>query len=325
MLKVENLTVRYSRSLRPAVDRVSLEVGDGEVVCVVGESGSGKSTLALACLRLLGGGAGVEGKVDLNGRDLFALPDGELRKVRGREIGFVNQDALSSFSAYWTVGEQISETIRAHTGDSRTAAWRRTLEQLANVKVRNPERIARSYPHELSGGQRQRAALAMALALRPRLLVADEPTSALDVTTAAHLLALLRQLQREQNIGVLLITHDLRVVEAVADRVAVMYAGVLGEVGATRDVLKQPRYPYTKALIDSLDLERARGELQGVRGTPPGLSEKIAGCPFAPRCPRAEAVCSSAPPPPVKVGGSVVRCHFPYADQEAAGRVHAVG
>lgn len=324
MLKVDSLTVRYSRSLRPAVDNVSLEVNDGEIVCVVGESGSGKSTLALAILRLLDAGTAVEGRVALDGRDLFAISDGELRKVRGRDIGFVNQDALSSFSAYWTVGEQISETIRAHSDMSRKAAWDRTLAQLENVRVRSPDRIARSYPHELSGGQRQRAALAMALALKPRLLIADEPTSALDVTTASHLLALLRQLQREQSIGVLLITHDLRVVEAVADRVAVMYAGVLGEVGTRRDVLEHPRFPYTRALIDSLDLERKRGMLRGMPGTPPGLSELLPGCLFAPRCPRKQEICARLTPQPVVVGKSVTRCHFPYS-QEAEARVGAVG
>jgi oligopeptide/dipeptide ABC transporter ATP-binding protein len=324
MLSVDRLTVRYARTLRPAVDNVSLDVADGEVVCVVGESGSGKSTLALAILRLLGSGAGVEGRVELGGRDLLSLPDRALRKVRGRDIGFVNQDALSSFSAYWTVGEQISETIRAHTDASRRAAWQSAVDELAKVRVRNPERIARSYPHELSGGQRQRAALAMALALRPKVLIADEPTSALDVTTAAHLLALLGQLQRENAVGVLLITHDLRVVEAIADRVAVMYGGVLGEIGSRADVLKHPRYPYTKALIESLDLVRRRGMLHGIRGTPPGLSEAVAGCPFAPRCPRARAPCDRLAPPPVKVGGSLVRCHYPLVE-EAEPRVHAAG
>lgn len=324
MLKAEGLTVRYARTLRPAVDNVSLDVAAGEVVCVVGESGSGKSTLALAILRLLGSGAAVEGRVALDGRDILSLPDRALRKVRGRDIGFVNQDALSSFSAYWTVGEQIAETVRAHSDVSRTVAWRRAIEELANVRVRSPERIARSYPHELSGGQRQRAALAMALVLRPKLLIADEPTSALDVTTAAHLLALLGQLQRENGVGVLLITHDLRVVEAIADRVAVMYGGVLGEIGDRADVLKHPRYPYTRALIESLDLDRRRGTLHGIRGTPPGLSEAVAGCPFAPRCPRARKPCDSVAPPPVRVGRSVVRCHYPYVE-EAEPRVHAAG
>jgi oligopeptide/dipeptide ABC transporter ATP-binding protein len=325
MFRISDLTVRYSRSLRPAVDGVSLDVAPGEVVCVVGESGSGKSTLALACLRLLGPDVEVTGSIELAGRDLARLPDSELRRVRGREVGFVNQDALSSFSAYWTVGEQISETIRTHTDATRKAAWARTIEQLASVRVRDPERIARSYPHELSGGQRQRAALAMALVLQPRVLIADEPTSALDVTTASHLLALLRELQRKQSIGVLLITHDLRVVQAVADRVAVMYAGIIGEMGACRDVLRQPKFPYTKALIASLDLERARGTLQGLRGAPPGLSEHLDGCPFAPRCPRAGDVCRRIAPPPSVIDGVTVRCHFPYTATEAETDVHAIG
>jgi len=325
MLKISNLTVGYSRSLRPALNGVSLEVGTGEVVCVVGESGSGKSTLALACLRLLGSDVEIGGTIELDGRNIFSLSAAELRNVRGREIGFVNQDALSSFSAYWTVGEQIAETIEAHTNLPRRIAWERTLDQLASVRIDNPERIARSYPHELSGGQRQRAALAMGLALRPRILIADEPTSALDVTTASHLLALLRQLQREYSIGVLLITHDLRVVEAVADRVAVMYAGILGEVGARDEVLRRPRFPYTRALIDSLDLERARGSLKGVPGVPPGLSETLPGCPFAPRCTRAEDICQRMSPAPVTIGETVVRCHFPDSVEGVEVHVHSVG
>ncbi len=318
MLAIENLSVRYPNTRRPAVEGVSLTVGDGEIVCVVGESGSGKSTLALACLRLLGD-ATVEGTIRVDGRDVLGMSPAELRAVRGREIGFVNQDALSSFSPLWTVGEQIAETVRAHTSASRAEAWRRTVEQLALVRVPNPERIARSYPHELSGGQRQRAALAMALVLKPRLLIADEPTSALDVTTAAHLLVLLRQLQRESAIGVLLITHDLRVVESVADRVAVMYAGVLGETGGSADVLGHPRFPYTRALMDSLDLARPRGALEGIRGVPPGLSQALTGCPFAPRCSRAQEVCARALPPPRTDGGVTYRCHFPYLEMEVAG------
>lgn len=322
MLKIDDLSVRYSRTSRPAVDRVSIEVADGEVVCVVGESGSGKSTLALACLRLLDSASMTTGRVDLEGRDLLNLSDSELRKVRGRDIGFVNQDALSSFSAYWSVGEQISETVRIHTKTSRKEAWARTLEQLDAVKVHDPERVARSYPHELSGGQRQRAALAMAMVLKPRFLIADEPTSALDVTTASHLLVLLKQLQREQGIGVLFITHDMRVVESIADRIAVMYAGVMGEVGPRADVMARPRYPYTKALIDALDLERPRGALSGVRGTPPGLNTPIEGCPFAARCDRAQDICSRMAPPTIAIGTSMTRCHFPLVQGEA-GFVHS--
>ncbi len=323
MLAIENLVVRYPDTARPAVNSLSLEVGDGEMVCVVGESGSGKSTLALACLRLLGDGANVEGSIQLDGREILTMNRHEMRSVRGRQIGFVNQDALSSFSPLWTVGEQIAETIRVHTAASRSEAWRQTVEQLARVRLPNPERIAFSYPHELSGGQRQRAALAMALVLNPRLLIADEPTSALDVTTAAHLLALLKQLQREFAIGALLITHDLRVVESIADRVAVMYGGILGEIGAHDEVLRRPRFPYTKALMDSLDLGRERGKLGGIRGLPPGLSQALPGCPFAPRCDRAKAVCSGVLPQQSAVAGTTFRCHFPLLYEEARGRVHA--
>lgn len=323
MLAIDTLTVRYPNTSRPAVNAVSLEVGDGEVVCVVGESGSGKSTLALACLRLLGEGVGVDGAIRLNGREILSMSRQELRVLRGPQIGFVNQDALSSFDPLWTVGEQIAETIRAHTRASRSAAWRQAVDQLGRVRLPMPERIAASYPHELSGGQRQRAALAMALVLKPRLLIADEPTSALDVTTAAHLLALIKQLQRESGIGVLLITHDLRVVESIADRVAVMYGGMLGEVGTRGDVLERPRFPYTKALMDSLDLDRPRGALEGIRGLPPGLSQSLPGCPFAPRCPRAQDICTRVLPDEARIDGTVFRCHFPLLHEEVRARVHA--
>lgn len=317
MLTIDHLTVRYPNTRRPAVDDFSLEVSDGEIVCVVGESGSGKSTLALACLRLLSEDVQTKGAVRLDGRDITKLQHGELRSVRGSKIGFINQDALSSFNALWTVGEQIAETIRAHTPANHSTAWAQAVAELERVRLPNPERIALSYPHELSGGQRQRAALAMALALRPKLLIADEPTSALDVTTATHLLALLRQLQREMRIGVLLITHDLRVVRAVGDRVAVVYAGILGELGARTVVLETPRFPYTQSLLDSLDLDRPRGTLKGIAGAPPGLSRAVTGCPFAPRCPRAQDICRNKLPPPETDGGSTYRCHFPLRHQEA--------
>jgi oligopeptide/dipeptide ABC transporter ATP-binding protein len=209
------------------------------------------------------------------------------------------------------VGEQISETIRAHEPCSRAAAWSRTVAELGTVRIREPERIARAYPHELSGGQRQRAAFAMALALRPSLLIADEPTSALDATTAAHVLALLKQRQLELGVSVLLITHDMHVVEAVADRIGVMYGGVLGEVGDSDEVRRRPRYPYTKALIDSLELDRGRGALAGIAGAPPGLTVHVPGCPFAPRCERAEEPCRTSLPPVTSTGGSLVRCFFP--------------
>ncbi len=302
---------------------VDLELHEGEILCVVGESGSGKSTLALACLRLLAEGTDVHGSIRLDGRDLLTLGHRELRSLRGRELGFVYQDALAAFSPLWTVGNQIAETVRAHEDVSRKEAWRRTVEQLAQVRVPDPERIARSYPHELSGGQRQRAALAMSLVLRPRVLIADEPTSALDATTGAHLLALLKQLQTELSLSVLLITHDMHVVELAADRIAVMYAGLIGEIGDRQAVFEQPRHPYTRALIASLDLERERGTLEGVPGAPPGLSQRLDGCPFWPRCPRADESCRMAVPAPRPVGHSVVRCHHPYVSAGDEVDVHA--
>jgi oligopeptide/dipeptide ABC transporter ATP-binding protein len=318
MLEIKDLTVRYENTVRPALTGVDLTVGGGEIVCVVGESGSGKSTLALASLGLLDEIARISGDIRVGSRPILELSPRELRDVRGRDVGFVYQDALTAFSPLWTVGEQIAETIRVHDGSARSVAWNRTLRQLAEVRVPEPERIARSYPHELSGGQRQRAALAMALVLEPKLLIADEPTSALDVTTGVHLLALLKQLQAKRSISVLLITHDMGVVDAVADRVAVLYAGLLGEIGERTDVLRSPRFPYTKALVDSVDLDRPRGKLGGIPGTPPGLSEEIDGCPFAPRCPRAQGICTIELPAEREIAGVTVRCHFPLVPEREA-------
>jgi oligopeptide/dipeptide ABC transporter ATP-binding protein len=310
-LELEDLAVHYQGTGRDAIEGVSLTVEQGEILCIVGESGSGKSTLALASLRLLGREATVSGTIRIGGRDLLRLTDRELRALRGAEVGFVYQDALSAFSPLWTVGDQIVETIRAHEDCSKDEAFQRTIAQLAAVRLPDPERMARSYPHELSGGQRQRAALAMALVLRPRLLIADEPTSALDVTTGAHLLALLKELQREMDLAVLLITHDMHVVQMAGERVAVMYAGSISEVGECEPVLSDAHHPYTVALMASLDLERPRGTLGGVPGSPPGLTEEIVGCRFAARCQYAAELCRVENPEPRQVGASVIRCHFP--------------
>lgn len=322
-LELQELTVHYRGTSRAAVDRIDLSVAGGEIVCIVGESGSGKSTLALASLRLLDRDAVVAGAIRLNGRDLMGFDERELRQARGSEVGFVYQDALSAFSPLWTVGEQIVETIRAHEKCSRQDARQRTVAQLAAVRLPDPERMASSYPHELSGGQRQRAALAMALVLRPRLLIADEPTSALDVTTGAHLLALLKQLQRDLDLAVLLITHDMRVVQMAGDRVAVMYAGSLSELGSCQSVFLEPHHPYTAALMGSLDLDRARGALESVPGSPPGLAVKLAGCRFAPRCPHATDRCRAQAPEPRDAGGTVVRCHHPLGVPITEDQAHA--
>jgi oligopeptide/dipeptide ABC transporter ATP-binding protein len=317
-LELEGLTVHYHGTARAAVEDVSLTLERGETLCIVGESGAGKSTLALASLRLLGRDASVSGAVRLDGRDLLTLTPRELRSVRGAEVGFVYQDALSAFSPLWTVGEQIIETVRAHEDCSRSAALERAIAELSAVRLPDPERIARSYPHELSGGQRQRAALAMALVLRPRLVIADEPTTALDVTTGAHLLSLLNGLQRELSLAVLLITHDMRVVRMAGDRVAVMYAGSISEIADCASLFADPHHPYTAALLASLDLERERGTVGGVRGAPPGLTEDVAGCRFAPRCNYATDRCRVEDPEPREFRTSVLRCHHPLVSSPEA-------
>ena len=298
-----------------AVDGVDLSVDAGETVCLVGESGSGKSVTAMSVLKLVPMPPGriVAGQVLWDGRDLVPLPPAEMQKLRGREIGVVFQEPMTALNPVYTVGEQICEGLRLHEGLSRAAALERAAELLALVHIPLPSRRVHDYPHQFSGGMRQRVMIAMALACKPRLLIADEPTTALDVTIQAQILDLLAELKERLGMAVLLITHAMGVVAEVAQRVVVMYAGRVIEEGSVEAVFERPWHPYTQGLIRSIpriDADASRGaRLVSIPGTVPSLLEPPPGCRFAPRCAYARDACTRATPALREVGpGHRVAC-----------------
>jgi len=300
VLEVEGLATSFpmERGRVAVVDGVDLSLARGETLALVGESGCGKSVTALSILRLVPKPGRIEaGRVRLGGREIQGLPVTEMRRVRGREISMIFQEPQTSLNPVVPVGAQVVEAIRLHERGSREAARARALELFERVRIPDaPERLD-AYPHELSGGLKQRVVIAMALAAHPKVLVADEPTTALDVTIQAQILELLRELQRELGMAILLITHDLGVVNELADRVAVMYAGRIVEAGTRAEVLGQPRHPYTQALLRSMPALAKRGErLAEIPGTVPWPGDWPAGCRFSTRCPRVMDVCRAREP-----------------------------
>jgi oligopeptide/dipeptide ABC transporter ATP-binding protein len=283
---------------------VDYGVEEGEVFGVAGESGSGKTISVLALMQLLPPGAVVGGTAQFGGRDLLSLRGRALREVRGRDLAMVFQDPLTSLHPMLSVGHQLTEHVRYHEGASRSFAEKRAAQLLEQVRIPDPEGALHSFPHQFSGGMRQRIAIAIALACRPKLLIADEPTTALDVTVQAGILRLLDALRRETGLSVVLITHDLGVMSSVADRVSIFYAGRIVESGSCADVLASPRHPYTKALLDALPHPEALGgsELRAIPGQPPTPRGRPAGCAFHPRCPYAIDSCRTEVPPLVPVG-----------------------
>jgi oligopeptide/dipeptide ABC transporter ATP-binding protein len=319
LLEVQDLQTFFHAegTVARAVDGVSFTVGAGETLAIVGESGSGKSVTSLSIMRLvpIPPGEIAGGRVLFRGRDLLALPEPEMRHIRGNEIGMIFQEPMSSLNPLLTVGEQIAEVVRLHQGLGRTAARQRAIEMLGRVNIPDPERRAREYPHRLSGGMRQRVMIAMALACRPALLIADEPTTALDVTIQAQILHLIRALQIEMSMSVLFITHNLGVVAQVADRVAVMYAGRIVERAPTRAVFKATRMPYTEALLAAIPRVDAAPHtpLAAISGRPPDLTRLPAGCAFAPRCRHASERCARERPPLRGMPGHAFACWHPIA------------
>jgi oligopeptide transport system ATP-binding protein len=302
LLEVENLTVALPTraGYRPAVDGLSLNVRAGEVAGIAGESGSGKTMTALSLFGLLPHGARVSGTARLDGTDLLTLRGRRLRAVRGRQVAMVSQDPSASLHPILTIGTQLTEHMRHHLGVSKSEAATRAAQLLDTVRIPDPEQALASYPGQFSGGMRQRIAIAVALAAEPRLLVADEPTTALDVTVQAGILRLLDRLCRERDMAVIVITHDLGVMSALAKRVYVMYAGRLAEAGPTTRLLTSPRHPYTRGLLDALPHpDGGRAPLVPIGGTPPSLGAVPDGCPFHPRCKYAEESCTMAPRPSV--------------------------
>ncbi len=316
LLDVRRLTTVIDVEGRPlpAVDDASFEVRTGETLALVGESGSGKSMAALSILRLVQPpGRITDGRVLFEGRDLLTLGEGEMRRVRGARIALVFQEPTAALNPVFTVGDQVAEAMTVHRLATRAEARRRAVELLEAVRVTDPDRAARSYPHQLSGGMQQRVVIAMALACRPALVIADEPTTALDVTIQARILDLLREMRGAFDLSILLISHDLGIVAGSADRVAVMYAGRIVEQAPVRAIFDAPAHPYTRALLASVPRGEGRRRLQAIAGTVPPITGMPPGCPFAPRCPDAAAACRVTHPGAVAVG----------PDHEASCHVHA--
>src|SRR6266542_3872692 len=307
LLEVRDLrTYIYARrGVVKAVDGSTFSVGRGETLGIVGESGSGKSMACLSILRLVPepGGRIVGGEIVFDGEDVLAKSPEEMRRLRGARIAMILQDPMASLNPALTVGEQIAETLRLHRGLRGRALDERVVELLGQVRISDPERRARAYPHQMSGGIRQRVAGAIAISCRPSLLIADEPTTSLDVTIQAQYLRLLKDIQRETNLAMIFVTHDLGIVAKLCDRVAVMYAGRIVETGTTREIFNRPRHPYTIGPLSCLPtLARGREPLTAIEGQPPDLAHVPAGCSFAPRCPLAEPRCTEARPPLEAVG-----------------------
>ena len=295
LLKVDRLRVEFPTRQRTlvAVDDVSLSLDAGEVLGVVGESGAGKSVTGAAIIGLIEPpGRIAGGEIRFAGQRIDCLPDDAKRRIRGREIGSVFQDPLTSLNPLFTVGQQLVETILAHSDRSAADARRHALRLLGDVGIPAPAQRIDAYPHEFSGGMRQRVVIALAICATPRLIIADEPTTALDVSIQSQIIALLKRLCREHGTAIMLITHDMGVIAETADRVAVMYAGRIVEVGHVRQILRSPNHPYTRGLMESiprLDSDSAR--LAQIDGTMPRLHEIPVGCAFHPRCPDASDRC----------------------------------
>jgi peptide/nickel transport system ATP-binding protein len=287
-----------------AVDGVTFDIANGQTVGLVGESGCGKSVTALSILQLLPKGTGriVSGEIAFQGRDLAALRDDEMRRIRGHQISMIFQEPMTSLNPVMTVGDQIAETVRLHRGASRSEARDRAIEMLGLVKIADPQKRLRQFPHQFSGGQRQRVMIAMALACTPKLLIADEPTTALDVTIQAQILELIGELRQRLGMAVLLITHDLGVVAERADEVVVMYAGKIVESAKPEVIFNRPKHPYTVGLLHSMPGRREpRKRLEAIPGMVPSPLNWPTGCRFRDRCARADARCAESQPPLVEI------------------------
>jgi oligopeptide/dipeptide ABC transporter ATP-binding protein len=314
LLAVEHLTTGFEQKGRfvPAVIDVSFSVAAGETLCLVGESGSGKSLTALSIMRLVQPpGRIAEGKILFKGRDLRTMSEREMQHVRGAEIALIFQEPMTALNPVFTIGNQIEETLLVHGRATRRTAHKKAIELLDAVSIPEPARRVREYPHQLSGGLRQRALIAMSLACEPSLVIADEPTTALDVTIQAQILELLRRLQRQMELALLLITHDLGVVAEMADRVAVMYAGRIVEEAPVRPLFDDPKHPYTRGLMSSIPGGEPGTRLRAIQGTVPPLGELPPGCSFTPRCPDRFDPCPTAHPGTTDFGyGRTVKCYL---------------
>jgi peptide/nickel transport system ATP-binding protein/oligopeptide transport system ATP-binding protein len=323
LLQVKDLHVEFRTrdGLAKAVNGVNYSVRAGETLAILGESGSGKSVSSQAVMGILESPPGfvTGGEILFKGEDLLKLSKEHRRKIRGTQMAMIFQDALSSLNPVHTVGTQLGEMFRVHRGSSKSEAKKKAIELMERVGIPAAKERVNQYPHQFSGGMRQRIMIAMALALEPDLIIADEPTTALDVTVQAQVMELLADLQREYNMGLILITHDLGVVADVADKIAVMYAGRIVETAPVHELYKRPAHPYTRGLLDSIPrLDQKGQELYAIKGLPPNLLRIPSGCAFNPRCPMAQEICRAEIPPlhavteadgtPIEGRGSA--CHF---------------
>jgi peptide/nickel transport system ATP-binding protein len=322
VLSVRNLSVAFAtrRADLLAIDDVSFDIGTGEVLGVVGESGAGKSVTGAAIIGLIEPPGHITGgEIRLKGERIDRLPLAAMRRIRGKRIGMVFQDPLTSLNPLFRIGDQIAETMTVHLDMSSARARERAIELLGEVGIPAPAQRIDAYPHELSGGMRQRVVLAMVLCTEPELIIADEPTTALDVSVQAQIIALLKRLTRTHGTSVMLITHDMGVIAETADRVAVMYAGRLVEIGPVREVLKQPRHPYTQGLMGSIPTLRGDNDrLVQIPGSMPRLHAMPPGCAFHPRCSRAVERCRITRPNLEQSGTAQVACWLAGAPEVAA-------
>jgi dipeptide transport system ATP-binding protein len=317
LVEIENLSVEFPTQggIMRAVDGVSLKLEEGEVLGVVGESGSGKSVTMLALMGLIPFPGRVRAdKLSFNGRDLLTISDKERRKLTGKDVAMIFQEPTTSLNPSFTVGFQLTETLRLHEGMDRKAARRRAIELLEQVGIPSPESRLSAYPHQMSGGMNQRVMIAMAIACNPKLLIADEPTTALDVTIQAQILDLLISLQKERNMGLVMITHNMGVVADTAKRVMVMYAGQIMEERSAADLFASPQHPYTAALLAALPERSEGGRLATIPGVVPGLYDRPKGCLFSPRCAYATEHSRNLRPELRPWAGGQIRCHYPLGD-----------
>ncbi|WP_118813559.1 dipeptide ABC transporter ATP-binding protein [Haemophilus haemolyticus] len=319
LLDVKELSVHFGDKNTPfkAVDRISYQVAQGEVLGIVGESGSGKSVSSLAIMGLIDHPGRVSAKsLQFENTNLLTLESKAKRQLIGADVAMIFQDPMTSLNPAYTVGFQIMEALKTHEGGTKKARKDRTLELLRLVGIPDPESRIDVYPHQLSGGMSQRVMIAMAIACRPKLLIADEPTTALDVTIQAQIMELLLELQKKECMSLILITHDLALVAEATDRIIVMYAGQIVEEGTAKDIFREPKHPYTQALLRSLpEFAEGKSRLESLQGVVPGKYDRPTGCLLNPRCPYATEYCRQVEPQLHHIGSRKVKCHTPLNEQ----------
>jgi len=316
LLEVKNLRTYFHtfKGTVKAVDNVSFDINEGEILGVVGESGGGKSITGFSVIRLIDEPGQIEsGEILFYGKDLMKLSEKQMNLIRGKEIAMVFQDPMTSLNPVYTIEEQMEEVLLLHERFSKEERRRRCIQLLKDVGISNPESRLKNYPHQFSGGMRQRVVIAIALLANPKLIIADEPTTALDVTIQAQILRLMKNLVKEHGCALMLITHDLAVVSEMADRINVMYCGKIVETGFTQDIINQHTHPYTEGLLNSIpDIDQDKGKLKTIPGIVPNMFDLPKGCNFSPRCQYCQDICLDMEPDLVNVGEKhFVACHFP--------------